>query len=177
MTVRYVMLSKSLTTGGHMAWSRNYAECRECGTTERAHVARGLCSACYMAEWNGSGDNAARQKTYKRAWYERNVQGTARQVLAREQFHFNGHRQEVLERDGWKCRKCGATRLLVVHHLDNTGRKSPSRDNSPSRLITLCRACHVKLHRPVDRRTRQDIVRPARRRAEASRNDLPAQKV
>ena len=28
------------------AWSRKYAECTECGTTDRAYYGRGLCSRC-----------------------------------------------------------------------------------------------------------------------------------
>lgn len=32
-------------------WSRNFAACRVCQTTERRHAARGLCSRCYD-RWN-----------------------------------------------------------------------------------------------------------------------------
>src|SRR5262249_19032380 len=28
-------------------WSMYYTTCRECGTTERRHIARGLCGRCY----------------------------------------------------------------------------------------------------------------------------------
>ena len=30
------------------AWSRDYAACRSCGTTERRHHGRGFCVRCYM---------------------------------------------------------------------------------------------------------------------------------
>lgn len=48
-------------------------------------------------------------------------------------------REQILERDGRKCSRCGSDSRLTVHH------KTPwrdSRDDSPSNLITLCRYCH-----------------------------------
>ena len=32
-------------------WSRAYAACVGCGTTERPHMARGRCNPCYMRWW------------------------------------------------------------------------------------------------------------------------------
>jgi 5-methylcytosine-specific restriction endonuclease McrA len=54
-------------------------------------------------------------------------------------------RELILRRDGWQCRRCsgiGSMLGLEVHHLD--GRAA---NNSPANLITLCRDCHVEVHR------------------------------
>lgn len=51
-------------------------------------------------------------------------------------------RQEVLRRDGWRCQSCGTISNLEVHH-----RELRSGDDSEKTLITLCRACHARLHR------------------------------
>jgi ATP-dependent DNA helicase RecQ len=48
-------------------------------------------------------------------------------------------RHEILERDGFKCRECGSTENLEVHHIFP---KQFGVDHSPQNLITLCRICH-----------------------------------
>ena len=57
---------------------------------------------------------------------------------ALESYHgrFAGQRDRVLACD--RCRVCQAPEPLVVHH------RRPS--NRSSALITLCRACHARLH-------------------------------
>ena len=57
----------------------------------------------------------------------------------RDRDRFAGGRERVLARDRHLCRVCYAPAPLVVHH------RRPS--NRPSALITLCRACHARLHR------------------------------
>jgi len=53
-------------------------------------------------------------------------------------------RQQVLRRDGWRCRSCGAMSNLEVHHRKL---RSQSGDDSEQNLITLCTACHSIVHR------------------------------
>ena len=53
-------------------------------------------------------------------------------------------RREILERDGWRCQKCGCSKNLDVHHLR---RRSSLGDDAATNLITLCRECHQFLHR------------------------------
>ncbi len=57
-----------------------------------------------------------------------------RDRLSREKF--GGQREEILARDGHQCQICGEVDPLkiLVHHR-------------PRGLITLCRACHVRIHR------------------------------
>jgi 5-methylcytosine-specific restriction endonuclease McrA len=53
-------------------------------------------------------------------------------------------RQQILRRDGWRCQFCGAMSNLEVHHRNF---RSHSGADSEENLITLCTACHARLHR------------------------------
>jgi 5-methylcytosine-specific restriction endonuclease McrA len=53
---------------------------------------------------------------------------------------FAGLRQEILDRDGRLCRACGSDHRLHVHH------RQPG-VNDRALLITVCAACHARLHR------------------------------
>lgn len=57
-------------------------------------------------------------------------------------------RREILERDGWRCQKCGCSKNLDVHHVR---RRSALGDDAEANLITLCRACHQILHLRTNR--------------------------
>ena len=46
-------------------------------------------------------------------------------------------------RDGWRCRKCGSHWPLEVHHHDTR----PDRFFDLAAVTTLCRGCHIRLHR------------------------------
>jgi hypothetical protein len=63
------------------------------------------------------------------------------QAQARSRARFAGHREGVLDRDGRVCRACGAgERRLHVHH------RQPGL-HDPAWLVTLCAACHARVHR------------------------------
>ena len=49
----------------------------------------------------------------------------------------------IMERDNKSCLRCGTTEGLLVHHIDGD-----DRDNELSNLATLCKSCHLVLHRP-----------------------------
>lgn len=72
--------------------------------------------------------------------------------------HFNGLRKATLERDGYKCVKCGVTQgqhiavhgcSLIVHHIDGNGRYSSNPNSVESNLQTLCKRCHSSIHGKV----------------------------
>lgn len=53
-------------------------------------------------------------------------------------------RLEILDRDGFTCKKCGNTRhTLSVHHREYLGGRYPW-DYPGELLITLCQKCHEK---------------------------------
>ncbi len=55
------------------------------------------------------------------------------------------YRWNALQERGRECSECGASRSLVVHHLDGD-----RGNNSLSNLIVLCRSCHGKVHGGAD---------------------------
>jgi hypothetical protein len=54
--------------------------------------------------------------------------------------YFGGNRETVLARDHFRCASCGEASLLHVHH------RHPG-NSDPDLLITVCSACHARLHR------------------------------
>jgi len=52
-------------------------------------------------------------------------------------------RNQVLRRDGWRCQSCGTMSNLEVHHKEF---RSHSGEDSEENLITLCTACHARVH-------------------------------
>lgn len=62
-------------------------------------------------------------------------------------------RHQILERDGWQCRTCGARHRLEVDHVEPV-RVAPERAFDPTNLQTLCGPCHT-------RKTRIECGHPA----------------
>lgn len=122
----------------------------ECGAPASK---RGWCVDC-SAKRKLASRLRARQKHEKR-WAEERRQRHAGSVEFREKARrrsdknrFNGRRDAVLERDGHKCRSCGSAENLVVHHEKR--RTLGIRTDGHSQLddlTTLCRSCHINLHR------------------------------
>ena len=52
-------------------------------------------------------------------------------------------RRLVLSRDNYRCTECGEARDLQVHHILPRRLGGP---DEPSNLVTLCSACHDRLH-------------------------------
>jgi 5-methylcytosine-specific restriction endonuclease McrA len=51
--------------------------------------------------------------------------------------------KRVLERDGWRCRKCGSLENLQIHHKI---KRSQQGNDSLANLVTLCAHCHMEEH-------------------------------
>src|SRR6202167_6262478 len=64
-------------------------------------------------------------------------------------------RSEILERDGWRCQKCGCSKNLDVHHIK---RRSALGDHAETNLITLCRKCHQIVHSSAGRLPTEECV-------------------
>ena len=54
---------------------------------------------------------------------------------------FGGLREQILERDRFRCSACRTRSRLLVHHRDQ--------HNQPRSLITLCVRCHMRIHRSL----------------------------
>jgi len=52
-------------------------------------------------------------------------------------------RQQILRRDGWRCQSCGTMTNLEAHHREFRSQSGP---DSEENLITLCAACHARVH-------------------------------
>ena len=57
-------------------------------------------------------------------------------------------RRQALDRDGWRCQKCGKAGAMECHHRTPL---SLGGGNEPENLETLCRGCHIQLHREQNR--------------------------
>lgn len=53
-------------------------------------------------------------------------------------------RRRVLDRDGWRCVRCGAAARLEVDHIRP---RRAGGGNDEANLRTLCRSCHIARHR------------------------------
>ena len=51
--------------------------------------------------------------------------------------------KRVLERDGWRCQKCGLLETLQVYHKIKRSRLG---NDSLDNLVTLCAYCHMEEH-------------------------------
>ncbi len=51
--------------------------------------------------------------------------------------------KKVLERDGWRCRRCGSLENLQIHHKS---KRSQQGNDSLENLVTLCAYCHMEEH-------------------------------
>ena len=48
--------------------------------------------------------------------------------------------KRVLERDDWRCQKCGSLENLPIHHQT---KRSQQGNDSLANLVTLCARCHM----------------------------------
>lgn len=142
-------------------WARNYSNCTECHTTKRKHYGGGLCCRCYNRRSYQNNPEPARKRHlnyYSRNpdkcrkasidYYRKHLPTRLRyQRTYRERKWYGGLREACLQRDNFKCTRCGK-RAVVVHHADGKGRGHPKPNNTLSNLESMCRACHVRHHKP-----------------------------
>ena len=62
-------------------------------------------------------------------------------------------RERVLRRDGRRCFECGKAGRLEVHHVVHL---SDGGTNDEENLVTLCRDCHIRAHRPRESQSRSE---------------------
>lgn len=147
---------------GSLAGTTPSRQICECGAPASK---RGWCPECSLQRkreakrrWNALHHDeilAARRARYRE---DEAVRKRSREVSVRSRF--NGHRGAVLERDGHRCTRCGATDTLVVHHRlgDGSGRRAVDRDSAMADLETLCRACHLLVHKAAGHLDAQAVI-------------------
>jgi 5-methylcytosine-specific restriction endonuclease McrA len=95
--------------------------------------------------------NAKRKKDYYRKYYD--SLGRKKTIQKRSKLRFDGKREDVIKRDGYKCVQCGMTRAehrkkydcdITVDHINGGDREEKKLDNSFENLQTLCLVCHGK---------------------------------
>ena len=64
-------------------------------------------------------------------------------VMEKHSFAYDKLHQQILRRDNWRCESCGTMSNLEVHHGQF---RSHSGEDSEDNLITLCTACHARVH-------------------------------
>lgn len=140
-------------------WARQYAACVQCGGTDRKHFGKGLCRRCYLSQYNAA--NAVKVAALRKKWWLK-MGGLDYARLQREQRHYDGLREPVLQRDRYKCVRCGSTEDLTVHHKDGNGRNMPpdAKNNRMENLETVCRPCHMQIHMPKIRSALYSKYRP-----------------
>lgn len=125
-------------------WAMDYEACVNCGTTRRRHMGKGKCYRCYFLRY--AAENLETVKGYKRKWYSK-AGGKVWARINREQRNYGGMREPALRRDNYTCQRCGNTKKLTVHHKDGNGRGSATPNNQIDNLETVCRGCHINIHR------------------------------
>jgi len=95
-------------------------------------------------------NNRDKFKIWRKNAYEKQKEKFGQNIskLISEQERFGGNRIKALKRDNYICQLCGSKDKILVHHEDETGRSSKTHNNNLDNLITLCRNCHTKIHKP-----------------------------
>lgn len=99
---------------------------------------------CSIKYNNRKAVESGRKKVYAKRWREKYKEQIRQKDLEYvNQWRYGGNRYKVLERDNYMCQYCQTTeqKALVVHHIDEVI-ENTSMDN----LITICNACHARIH-------------------------------
>lgn len=140
----------------NLRWSSVYEKCRSCETTFVPHRNKGFCEDCYpksdhfkqMAKASFLKHIDARKKKSReyQEKYQARPEVRERVRQQNDKINFGGNREAALERDNFKCTKCGITQKdsyneynkdLYVEHKEG-------KNNDLGNLITVCKTCHNK---------------------------------
>lgn len=153
----YPQIAIEIINKTRIKWSRLYNKCRSCGTTTIKHQSHGLCENCYFRSdiFKELQESSRLRNQYK--WKKKQEEYSKKylkrpEIIAKRKKewdikHFDGNRERVLIRDGYRCQRCGITleqclkkykKDLFVSHLNDKS------DNSLKNLVTLCQGCFSK---------------------------------
>jgi len=127
-----------------------------------------ICSRCYVYVERGTNKGACQSNSCRAKLYFRNHRVKQIERYRQEYIYRKKHdhkklrdwnqkavsrmrfgvdsREEILERFGNKCANCKSTKSLVIHHIDNQGRRVKAPNNARKNLVVLCRSCHFQHH-------------------------------
>ena len=128
-------------------WSDKFNQCKKCNSTKNKHRAFGLCTKCYLEEYRNNPQNKNKIKQSQKKWYKKQPKGYSKELW--DKHYFGGKKEKAMKRDDFTCKKCGEKDIskLIVHHIDESGGNGKKTNNKLNNLITMCRSCHMKLHR------------------------------
>lgn len=93
----------------------------------------------------------SKRRPYRKQYMKNYMKERSKTYNLKRNFGENG--LKALERDNFKCVKCGMTneehiktfrRRITIDHIDGFGRNSKTKNNDTSNLQTLCLVCHGK---------------------------------
>lgn len=126
---------------------------RECRAASQQRRVTLVCRQCgrvfqrkrYQRDYSTQQGPFCRMACYGR-WQHENLRGQRpanRDRPSRSGAAWQEIRPLVLERDGHRCRECGATEQLHVHHVRKW---QPGDLHEQDNLVTVCEPCHRRLH-------------------------------
>ncbi len=124
--------------------------CKECGKefvpALRSLKTQVFCSEeCRMIDYYRKRQERGRAEE-RRKYYSNNKEKLIEyNRIYRRKTAYDGNGIKAMERDGFKCRSCGSTEDLHIHHIDGSG-QSDNPNNVLDNLITLCSSCHARAH-------------------------------
>lgn len=79
---------------------------------------------------------------------------TAENRIGRNTDEYKNWRNAVYQRDHYKCQKCGVkcSRTTIVAHHKKEWKDYPELRHTVSNGMTLCRKCHINVHREMNKR-------------------------
>lgn len=119
--------------------------CSDCGSLfKTGNIRAPRCEHCrYHAKCQSCGTEFYREVSTQRFCFRKCSD------RAKKDFYYGGKYSEVMNRDGNKCKKCGAVKELCVHHIDHSGShrvEAFEANNELSNLVVLCNKCHKDIH-------------------------------
>ena len=128
-----------------------YSICRcECGTIgehSNVELKRHTTKSCGCYRREKSSDTAKKYLPRLSGANHPNWKGgiTDERHIVESSKEYKAFRLTVLERDGNRCRKCGKSEDLCVHHVLDFMAHPEMRCNADNG-VTLCRSCHEQFH-------------------------------
>jgi len=118
-------------------WSEESREKHRARWREYYYRNRERLKADYLSKWH---------KNYAtKEGKERLIKNNSR-AKSNERFGIKD-RTVIISKYNNRCVFClGEDKRLLIHHIDNNGRRTKTPNNSPENLVTCCHSCHALIH-------------------------------